>query len=145
MSDIPAGECLLCGGTLTGVHCLGHWSEYGGGGGFWFSALCQTCDIDFRLSIRNGIFATWRPDAPEASELTSIVGEDGLAALTAKFKRYATFGPKWQSFLNRRRDGDEVWRFASANGLHNGFAIVRCGLPVSGFRVLGFISAGVLP
>src|SRR4051794_2623600 len=111
ISDIPAGKCLFCEESITGVRCVGHWSEYDGGGGFWFSGLCQTCDVDFRLSARNGVSDAWRPDAPDASELKSIVREDELAALNVKFQRYATLGPKWQTFLARRRDGDEVWRF----------------------------------
>jgi hypothetical protein len=134
-SDIPAGECLFCGGPISDPQRDGHWSEYGGGGGFWFSGNCPRCGIDFRLSVRNGVFDEWRPDAPEASELKSAVEEDELVSLTAKFRRYATLGPKWCAFLSRRRDGDVVWRFGSADGLHNGFAVVRDGRPVSRFAV----------
>jgi hypothetical protein len=136
-ADVPTGRCLLCDGPITAIHRVGHWSEYGGGGGFWFSGSCEICDIDFRLSVRNGVFGEWQSDAPHPRELKSLVGEEELVVLGAKFMRYPTLGPKWQSFLGRRRAEDEVWRFGSANGLHNGFALVRCGRPVSRFAVLG--------
>jgi hypothetical protein len=132
---VLAGRCLLCAGPIADIQRVGHWSEHGGGGGFWFTGSCKTCDVDCRLEVRNGVFGEWRLDAPELSELKSLVSEDELPVLGAKFLRYATLGPNWQEFLERRRDGDEIWRFGSADGMHNGFAVVRRGRPVSRFAV----------
>jgi hypothetical protein len=134
--DALAGRCSLCAGTIADILLVGHWSERGSGGGFWFTGSCKTCDIDFRLSVRNGVFGEWRSDAPELGELKSLVEEEELLKLGRKFLRYATLGPKWQAFLERRRERDELWRFSSADGLHNGFAVVRCGRPISRFAVI---------
>ena len=136
-SDVPDGTCLLCDAPITCVQRVGHWSEAGGGGGFCFSGSCEPCDIDYCLSLRNGIFGMWRLDAPDQNELKSIVSEDELLLLGAKFLRYATLGPKWKTFLGRRRAGDEVWRFGSEDGRHNGFTLCRSGRPVSRFVVFG--------
>ena len=67
--DIPAGKCPFCSGPVIDIRLVGSWSEHGVGGGFWFSGLCQSCDIDFRNSVRNGVFGEWRPDAPDLSEI----------------------------------------------------------------------------
>lgn len=69
--------------------------------------------------------------------LRAEVGADELVKLSAKFARYAILGPKWSAFLARRRAGDALWRFASADGKHNGFAMVRDGQAVSRFAVFG--------
>ena len=138
VTDIPAaGLCTFCGGPITDSKLVGHWKECDGGGGFWFSGKCTACDVDFRLAVRNGVFESWQPDAPDAKDLRAILCEKELATLTNRFQRYATLGPKWQVFLARRRVMDEVWRFGSADGLHNGFAVVRDGRPVSRFAVFG--------
>ncbi|HYV36599.1 MAG TPA: hypothetical protein VE988_12880 [Gemmataceae bacterium] len=135
-SSIPPGHCLFCHGLIKEVTRVGHWSEYDGGGGFWFSGYCPSCDIDFRLSVRNGIFDAWKPDGPQVSELKSAVEENELVAISAKLQRYSILGAKWQTFLSRRRGGDVVWRFGSADTNPKGFAVVRCGQPVSRFVVL---------
>ena len=141
MTDIPGGRCDLCGGAITEARWTGSWSQRGGGGGFVFSGRCSPCDVDYRLALPNGRSADWRPDAPEPSELRAAVGSEELVALSAKFGSYKTLGPKWQAFLARRRVRDAVWRFASADGLHNGFAVVRDGRAVSRFAVLGSVEA----
>ena len=137
ITDIPDGQCPFCGGPITDAKVALLWSGKGLDGGFSVCGLCRLCDIDFGVSARNGLFGAWGPDAPELSEMKTIVGEDELPTLSMKFDRYATLGPKWRAFLARRRDGDEVWRFGSADGFHNGFAVVRGGRPVSRFVVFG--------
>jgi hypothetical protein len=134
--DALSGRCLLCTGPIADIQRVGHWSEYDGSGGFWFTGSCKGCEVDLRLSVRNGVFGEWRLDAPDLTELKSLVDEEELLALSTKFLRYATLGPKWQTFLGRRREADEVWRFGSTDGRHNGFAVVRCGQPVSRFFVM---------
>ncbi|MGL4423166.1 MAG: hypothetical protein ACRCZF_21065 [Gemmataceae bacterium] len=136
LRDVPGGQCHLCGGEIAEVKWYGSWSAPGGGG-FWFSGRCPDCDVDYRLALQDRRSAGWNPDAPEPGELRAEIGADELAALSIKFDRYVTLGPKWHSFLGRRRTGDAVWRFASADGWHNGFAVVRGGRPVSRFAVLG--------
>jgi hypothetical protein len=63
--DVLAGKCLLCAGPIAGIHRVGHWSEHGGGSGFWFTGSCKICDVDFRLSARNGVFGKWRLELPD--------------------------------------------------------------------------------
>jgi hypothetical protein len=89
------------------------------------------------LALPNGRSAEWRIDAPDPAELEGEVEAAELAALSVKFAQYQTLGPKWQAFLDRRRAGDTVWRFATEDGRRNGFAVVRGGRPVSRFVVFG--------
>lgn len=137
MRDVPSGRCHLCGGQIAEAKWVGSWSGVGGGGGFWFSGRCPACDVDYRLALPDHQSTGWRLDAPEPAELQAEVGSNELAALSVKFARYATLGPKWRTFLARRRDGDVVWRFASADGMRNGSAVVRGARPISQFTILG--------
>lgn len=136
MTDIPAGRCDLCGGEIAETRMVGSWNGRDGGG-FLFAGRCLACDVDFQLALPNRRSAEWQRDAPGRSDLRAEVGTDELVGLSVKFDRYTTLGPKWQAFLARRRAGDEVWRFRSEDGLQNGYAVVRCGQPVSRFAVFG--------
>jgi hypothetical protein len=140
VTDVPGGRCDVCCGEIAEVRWTGSWSEYHGRGGFILSGRCPVCDIDYRLKLPNGRTAEWHRHAPELAELRSEVGPDDLDALSIKFARYGTLGRKWRVFLDRRRAGDTVWRFESADGLHHGFAVVRDGRAVSRFATLGPVS-----
>jgi hypothetical protein len=135
----PAGKCSWCQGRITEVRHVGHFHEVGGGSGYWFSGVCSACDIAYSLTLRNGVWGAWEPDAPEPELLRTGVGEDELAVVTRKLERYLILGPKWQRFLSRRRAGDEVLRYRSDDGLHTGFAIVRRGRPAARFPLFSAI------
>lgn len=136
MKGIPPGQCDLCGAEISEVRHVGSWTGPDGGG-FMFVGRCLTCDVDFQLNVPDRRSSGWRRDAPEPEMLRAEVGADELVKLSAKFARYAILGPKWSAFLARRRAGDVLWRFASADGKYNGFAMVRGSQAVSSFVVFG--------
>jgi hypothetical protein len=131
----PVGTCPLCSGPITEVRRAVHFKPRGGGCGWVFRGGCSACDVDFDLSLTNGVYDGWRLRAPERSELTTDVTEDELMMLSKKLGRYHHLGENWERFLVRRRAGDEVRRYRSADGVGYGFAVVRGGQPISQYLV----------
>jgi hypothetical protein len=133
---VPPGECPLCNGPITDRRRVGS-SDGPEGGDTWYSGICAVCDVDFGLTLRRGIEPVWRLKAPDASHLLERVAEEELEALCRKLQKYATLGPKWQRFLDRRREGDEVWRYRHPYDGVTCITVVRSGRPVSNFSVFG--------
>src|SRR5690242_19271345 len=90
----PAGTCPLCQGPITEVRRAVHFLPPGGGCGWVFRGGCSACDVD--VSLTNGVYDGWRLCAPERTELTTVVTEDELTALSKKLGRYHRLGQKWE-------------------------------------------------
>jgi hypothetical protein len=126
-SDVPDGQCALCGGLIAEVECDLHWTNADRTGGFGYSGRCLPCDVDYSAAWSQAGFTGWTINAPDPSALTARAEESELETVSRKLQRYRASNAKWQAFLNRRREGDEVWR------TEIGFAMVRRGLPVSAY------------
>ena len=127
--------CPMCGGTISDAQIVGNWSEIDGGGGFWLSAICKVCKIDFRSDSRS---PDWYIVAPKATNLVERLSEDEIARIDKKLLRYKSLGKKWIGFKEKHRESDEYWRFRRDND-EIGIAIVRDGTPIAEFCVLSSI------
>jgi hypothetical protein len=130
-NDVPGGTCVFCDGPITEIECTLHWRNADHTGGFGYSGICRVCDIDYGMSYHDGAYHGWHPAAPDPDSLTGIAEEAELEEISRKLRHYPKASSNWQTFLTRRREGDEIWR------TQHGFAMVRNGRPVSGYAFPG--------
>ena len=128
---IPIGICPMCGRNIEEIQRAGFWDGYESFGS-WYSGRCVECDVDFKLDVERLIPGAWRIHAPDAGFLKSILTEPEIVELSVRLSRYKIRGAKWQSFLVRRRPGDEVWCFTCDDD-QAGIAVVRNGRPIAQF------------
>jgi hypothetical protein len=105
--------------------------------GVTMGGRCVACDIDYSLSVTNGVAELWRINAPAKESLLHPLTESEIEVLNLKMQRYKALGPKWTSFMERRHGGDELWRYTRSHDGHTAIANVRSGIPISCFTVFG--------
>jgi hypothetical protein len=129
---LPTGTCPVCGAVVGEVRLAGRWDDRDRGFGAWYSGRCAARDVDFTLTVERAISGEWRIDAPDPDRLIAVLTEGEIVAVSNNLSRYKVHGPKWESFLARRRPGDEVWNFSTEEGIA-GVALVRDGRPLARF------------